>query len=155
MHIHIHSKLSENFTLYGLNEDLTMEELIRKICLENHWNPEDKRCFTLYFPDETPLLEKDSSEDLSKISVTELLDIQDMSKGGVILMEQDVQDFRMEKTVITFVGDYRTKIILGNRGFFYMQDVTLQNVTNIGESYSLNKKLFGTVSTRYYYIYIE
>ena len=133
-----------------MNEDLSLEELVQMICLEFHWNPEDKRCFTLYLQDETPLLEKDSSEDLSKISVTELLDIQDMSKGGVILMEQDVQDFRMEKTVITFVGDYHTKIILGNRGFFYMQDVTLQNVTNIGESYSLNKKLFGAVSTRSY-----
>ena len=126
-----------------------MEELVHKICLENHWNSEDERCFSLYLQDETILLEKDSSEDLSKISVTELLDIQDMSKGAVILMEQDPQGVRTEKTVINFVGDYHPKIILGNRGFFYMQDVTCVD-SKTGESsiYSLNKKpSFGAVST--------
>ena len=128
-----------------MNEDLSLEQLVQKICLKRHWNPKDKRCFTLYLQDETPLLEKESSEDLSKISVTELLDIQDMSKKAVILLEQDNQGLRTEKTIINFIGDYHPKIIYGTRGFFYMKDKTV-NTVGIGVEIALNKKPFGTVS---------
>ena len=127
-----------------MNEDLSLKQLVQKICLKFKWNPEDKRCFTLYLQDETPLLEKDSSEDLSKISVTELLDIQDMSKKAVILLEQDNQGLRTEKTIINFIGDYHPKIIYGTRGFFYMKDKTVNTVDRV--EIALNKKPFGTVS---------